>query len=213
MQVAAGVVSSLAVAVLSYHVLGGILEESTRSMDLRIMDVIYRWRSPTLTRAMMVATNLGAAYPIAALVLMMVPPAWRKRRREVLALAIIFIVGVLIHSLLKGIILRPRPAISPLVEESGYSFPSGHAMNAFVFYSAVAFLCYRLMKRKALSLLVTLLAAGIVVLVGFSRVYLGVHYPSDVAGGYLVGVWWLAMALLISRSAALADVIGPRQRR
>jgi undecaprenyl-diphosphatase len=204
MQVAAGVVSSLAVAVLSYHVLGGILEESTRSMDLRIMDVIYRWRSPTLTRAMMVATNLGAAYPIAALVLMMVPPAWRKRRREVLALAIIFIVGI---------ILRPRPAISPLVEESGYSFPSGHAMNAFVFYSAVAFLCYRLMKRKALSLLVTLLAAGIVVLVGFSRVYLGVHYPSDVAGGYLVGVWWLAMALLISRSAALADVIGPRQRR
>jgi undecaprenyl-diphosphatase len=201
--VAAGVLLTLAVVVLPYPGPGGIPEEATRSMDLRMMDIVYRWRSPTLTRAMIVVTNLGAAFPIAVLVLVMIPAAWRTRRKEVLALAVIFIVGVLIHTLLKEVAQRPRPAIAPLVDAPGYGFPSGHAMNAFVFYSAVALFCCRFLKRKMLGLPVVLLAAGIVIMTGFSRVYLGEHYPSDVLAGYVIGAWWLAVALLIGRSAGL----------
>ncbi len=207
-QLAIGVLLTLAVVVLAYHGLGGILGKATRSADLRIMDVVYGWRSPLLTGMMLAATNLGTAYPIAALALAMIP--WRKRRKEVLAFVAIFMMGVLVHTLLKGLIHRPRPLISPLVEQSGYGFPSGHAMNAVVFYSAVAFFLFRLMKKNGLRLLVILAAAGIIILTGFSRVYLGVHYPSDVVAGYLVGAWWLAVALFTSRSAAWGDVAGTR---
>jgi undecaprenyl-diphosphatase len=204
-----GVLLTLAVAAPSYRGLAGVLGEPVRLLDLRVMDVVYGWRSPILTRTMMVVTNLGAAYPIAGLILVVTPVGWRRRRRELLAIAGIFMAGVLIHTLLKEIVQRPGSVVSSLVDVSGYSFPSGHAMNAFVFYAAAAFFCCRFLKRKVLGLPVVLLAAGIVILTGFSRVYLGVHHPSDVLAGYVIGVWWLAVALLIGGSAGTS---GPPQR-
>jgi undecaprenyl-diphosphatase len=137
----------------------------------------------------------------------MIPLAWRRHRKEVVAFVIIFIMGVLTNALLKGIIHRSRPAISPLIGAFGYGFPLGHAMNSFVFYPALAFFFCGLTRRKMLSLLVVLLSVSIVILVGLSRMYLGEHYPSDVVAGYVVGAWWLATAVLVGRSAALAEVL------
>ncbi|MFO7650409.1 MAG: phosphatase PAP2 family protein [bacterium] len=210
LELAAGAASTLALAVLALNLLRGILGPGVRLVDRQVAEAVYRWRSPGLTAAMRLLTHLGAAYPMAAAIAVAVPLAWKEHKKRLVTLVIVLVMGVVINLLLKGIFQRARPAMAPLVGAAGYSFPSGHSMNAMVFYSAVAFLAYRYADRRLVSLLVVALSSAIVLAVGFSRVYLGVHYPADVLAGYAVGAWWLAAALLVSRSRALAVLLESR---
>lgn len=114
---------------------------------------------------------------------------------------------------LKQIIQRPRPDIMPSVVETSYSFPSGHAMNSSVFYLTIAFYTYHFTRKKKLSLVVTGGAIVLLLLIGFSRVYLGVHYPSDVVAGYVVGVWWLTTAILISKSVSFVKHFREKEKK
>ncbi|MEK7628238.1 MAG: phosphatase PAP2 family protein [Patescibacteria group bacterium] len=111
----------------------------------------------------------------------------------------ISVVGSTIFSVIvKEYVQRPRPDISLFVENS-FSFPSGHATVAMVFYG---FLMYFLISRaqsQIYKFLVAFLGLLTVLAVGFSRVYFGVHYLSDVLGGYLVGMYWLLIAILLSQ--------------
>ncbi len=96
---------------------------------------------------------------------------------------------------LKSIYARPRPAV-PLIEEQGYSYPSGHAMVGLVFYLALA---WALSRGKRRSWRIVILAGGafLALLIGLSRIYLGVHYPTDVLGGFAAGLGWLCLWQLI----------------
>jgi undecaprenyl-diphosphatase len=208
-ELAAGAASTLALAVLALNLLRGILGPGVRLFDRQVAEAVYRWRSPGLTAAMRLITHLGAAYPMAAAIAVAVPLAWREHKRRLVTLVIVLLMGVVINILLKSIIQRVRPAMSPLVGAAGYSFPSGHAMNATVFYASLAYLALRFTARRRASLLIAAACAAVVLAVGFSRVYLGVHYPADVLAGYAVGAWWLATALLVSRSRALAVLLEP----
>jgi undecaprenyl-diphosphatase len=176
------------------------LEKDTLIFDQNIANFIYSWRSPGLTKLMIFVTNLGANYMIVIAILTVIFLVWKKHKKEAITFGIILVMGVIINFSLKQIIQRPRPEMSPLIMESSYSFPSGHAMNATVFYLALAFYFYHFTRKKKLSLWVTVTAIGLIILIGFSRIYLGVHYPSDVAAGYAVGVWWLVTAILINKS-------------
>ncbi|PIZ43905.1 phosphatase PAP2 family protein [candidate division WWE3 bacterium CG_4_10_14_0_2_um_filter_42_8] len=108
--------------------------------------------------------------------------------------------GVTLNLLLKLIFRVPRPDISPLEIATIYSFPSGHAMNSTVFYGSVAFLLFHFTRHKKLAVVVTILASVLILLVGASRIYLGVHYPSDVLASYLVGLLWLLICILFERT-------------
>ena len=102
-----------------------------------------------------------------------------------------------LNMILKDIFLRPRPDFSlAFLHASGFSFPSGHAMNSTAFYGMIAYLIiitYRDWKVKTLAIIAWL---GLSILIGFSRIYLGVHYFTDVAAGWAAGVLWLTICIL-----------------
>ena len=125
-----------------------------------------------------------------------------RYRLEAYALALSAGVGELLNMFVKWIVGRPRPTpalVQVMVQESSRSFPSGHVMHYMVFYGFLFFLAYTLPKRSLLRTLLLIALGGLMILVGVSRVYLGAHWPSDVAGAYLIGGTWLTFVIWIYR--------------
>lgn len=108
--------------------------------------------------------------------------------------------GAILSGVLKDIFLRARPDIVPhLVFVDTASFPSGHAMNSAIVFLTLGALLTRTQKRRAARLYLVAIAILLTLLVGISRVYLGVHWPSDVAAGWIVGAAWAIFCLAIAR--------------
>ena len=104
------------------------------------------------------------------------------------------LVGVtLVNQIIKHIVRRPRPNILRLVEESGYSFPSGHSMVSMAFYGIIIYLVYKNVSNKYLKWLLISLLSLLILSIGFSRIYVGVHYFTDVAGGFLLGLAYVVI--------------------
>lgn len=99
-------------------------------------------------------------------------------------------VGAL-NQLLKYIVQRPRPNEFRLINESGYSFPSGHSMASTAFYGFFIYLIYKKVKNKKLKIILITLLTLLIILIGISRIYLGVHYTTDVIAGFLVSISYL----------------------
>ena len=104
--------------------------------------------------------------------------------------------GILLNNLLKFGFSRPRPDIIPWATTATfYSFPSGHAMSATVVYATVAYLAGRLQRTHIARLAVTIVAMLVIAIICLSRLYLGVHYPSDVIAGVIVGLAWAGFCM------------------
>jgi undecaprenyl-diphosphatase len=114
---------------------------------------------------------------------------------------ILFIAAVdgsaVINQVLKSIFHRVRPNLHRLIDVSGYSFPSGHAMNAFTVYVIISFLLWRHIPSKLGRSILIFLSILMILAIGISRIYLGVHYPSDIIGGYFASGFWLAIAIWV----------------
>ena len=106
-----------------------------------------------------------------------------------ITLNLITIAGL--NLLLKNIVQRPRPTDFRLIDESGYSFPSGHSMVSMAFYGFLIYLAYKYIKNNKLKMLLSIVLGLIPLLIGISRIYLGVHYTSDVIGGFMVSISYL----------------------
>ena len=104
----------------------------------------------------------------------------------------IVIIAVL-NQLLKRILQRPRPTEFRIVEETGYSFPSGHSMVSMAFYGYLIYLIYRYIKNKYVKWTLITILSILICLIGISRIYLGVHYTSDVLGGFLLSISYLVV--------------------
>lgn len=104
----------------------------------------------------------------------------------------------LLNFLFKTVFRRARPDVLRLVQASGYSFPSGHSMISAAFYGLLIYLCVVFIKPPW-SRIVSAVLALLILAIGVSRIYLGVHYASDVVGGFLAGISWLAMFILFLR--------------
>jgi undecaprenyl-diphosphatase len=109
--------------------------------------------------------------------------------------------GALASMVLKSLFARPRPAIVPhLIDVSTLSFPSGHATNSAIVYLSIALVLARNFADRPTRVFILASAVGLVVVIGVTRVYLGVHYPSDVAAGWMAGAAWaLAMGAITRR--------------
>lgn len=94
--------------------------------------------------------------------------------------------------------MRERPLQVAYYPETGYSFPSGHSATAMVLYGLLAYWLIRGQHRTKNWVMIGVVAVGLIGIVGFSRIYLGVHFLSDVLGGYLLGICWLIVGVVLT---------------
>lgn len=99
----------------------------------------------------------------------------------------------ILNVLLKGILQRPRPIEYRIINESGYSFPSGHSMVSMAFYGYLIYLIYKYIKNKYLKYTLITILSALIIIIGTSRIYLGVHYTSDVIAGFLISISYLVV--------------------
>lgn len=178
-----------------------VLEGEIRDIDGRLLlslrhpqDAADPLGPPWLEELMRDITAFGGTGPLAFITLAgMVYLLLRRRLRTALFLFAAIAGGQLLSSLLKVGFDRPRPDLVPHgMTVYTASFPSGHAMMTAIVYLTLAALLARSESRRRLKAFLLLLAAGVTLMVGISRVYLGVHWPSDVLGGWMIGSAWAA---------------------
>jgi membrane-associated phospholipid phosphatase len=195
----------LAAGAAAVFVLSGLMAEVTEAVverdDLTVVDQpVLAWmaarRSPHLTDAQIGVTNLGSAIALTAMLLAMVGfVALRRRswRPVVVVLAGAGGIQLLIFAI-KLFIGRDRPdRAGRLVDASGFSFPSGHTAGSLVCFGLMAWLVCMVTANRTARATAWVAATLLTVAVGLSRVYLGVHFPSDVIGGWILGGAWLTV--------------------
>ncbi len=164
------------------------------SWDAPVMRAIHRLSTPWLDTVMksITFTASGAAVVLAAGIALWLW-RWRRQRLEALTVIVTLTGSVIINTLLKLAFARPRPDVfPPLTVEHSYSFPSGHTSTAVAFYGLLAVLLWRAHHHGW-----ALLPGVWVLAVALSRVYLGVHYPSDVLGSLALGVLWIFAIMFV----------------
>ncbi len=162
------------------------------------------FRSPVLTDAAVAASYLAYLWVaigsvIAVSLVLWIGPCIGRRRSDAVAVLLVFIPDG-INAGLKELIARPRPELS-LLDSSpeSFAFPSGHSIHAFLFFGLLIFILGELIKPPWLRIGVQVLLGLAILSVGASRVYLGVHWPSDVIGGYLLGGFSLMIILWVRK--------------
>jgi undecaprenyl-diphosphatase len=171
---------------------------ATIAVDMWAEHAVERVRTPELTSVLSTVTLVGNTATLAALsVGVGIVLAARRSHRRLAMLAATMVGGSLLNLLLKTHFQRARPSEIPsLVHATGYSFPSGHSMGSMLFFGALAYVVYFSFDGHQLwRLAAVVLCAVLVLLVGLSRVYLGVHYLSDVAAGFAGGLFWIGVCL------------------
>ncbi|MGA7297913.1 MAG: phosphatase PAP2 family protein, partial [Rhodanobacteraceae bacterium] len=154
-------------------------------------------------------TALGGIAILTFLVLAVAGFLWlRRQRRSAWFLLLSVATGIVLSQLLKSAFDRPRPDLVPHGSHVyTASFPSGHSMMAAIVYLTLAALLARTLSSWALKAYVMLLAIAAIVMVGISRVYLGVHWPTDVLAGWIVGAVWALACALVARVLELRGTI------
>lgn len=176
-----------------------VMEKELISIDNSISFFIYSLRTPILTKIMFFISYFGSEATIAIALLAVIILSLRKHKKEAFLFMFIFVSGFILNTLLKYFLKIPRPNSSPLYNIDSYSFPSAHAMNSFIFYITLSYFFYHFTKNRKLSLIIFLFSIFLIFFIGLSRIYLGVHHPSDVFAGWIAGFWWFTTVLLVEK--------------
>ena len=134
-------------------------------------------------------TNFGGAVFLVVLTIILVITI--KNRKIGLSIFSNLAIITILNQLLKRILQRPRPTEYRIIEETGYSFPSGHSMISMAFYGYLIYLIYRYVKNKYIKWSSIAILSILICAIGVSRIYLGVHYTSDVLGGFFISISYL----------------------
>ena len=140
-------------------------------------------------------TNFGGAIFLITLTIVLL--VLIKNKKIGISIFSNLVIVTILNQLLKAILQRPRPTEYRIVEETGYSFPSGHSMVSMAFYGYLIYLIYRYVKNKYIKWISIVLLSILVCSIGISRIYLGVHYTSDVLGGFLISISYLIIYISV----------------
>ena len=187
---------------------GEVIEGDTRALDTAVLLALREADDPAtpvgpqwLEIAMLDLTALGGPTVIWLIVLSVVGfLCLQARYRTAIVVAVAAGSGELMNHLLKALFERPRPSVVPhLRDVTTASFPSGHAMESAIVYLTLGVMLMRVAERRITKLYCLGVAVLVTFLVGASRVYLGVHYPSDVLGGWILGFLWASVCWFTER--------------
>ena len=179
--------------------------------DNAVYNCLYSLKSDTFTNIMKIITALSNPVTIIILTgLSLVGLIWQYKKS-------LFLVGTiggstLLNVILKNIFRRARPEHYRFIEETGFSFPSGHAMGSMSFYGFFIILVLNSKLSKTYKYIISIILGLIIFLIGISRIYLGVHYPSDIVGGYLISFIWLNIVYELMRKVGIYESTNNRRK-
>lgn len=174
--------------------------EEVTVIDYQISHYFYELHSPMRNTIMTAITHMGdLLVQTAVTVLTVLLLLFLKKWRTGLWYGLTVLIGAgILNGAIKEFYGRARPSqIEPLVEIGGYSFPSGHSMGSIIVYGGILFLVLRALRSKGLKIFFSLLVFLVILGIGFSRIYLGVHFPTDVIGGFSLGFSWIFLSVAL----------------
>jgi undecaprenyl-diphosphatase len=195
---------ALLAAVVALFVFGWIAEEvmegDTQRVDLFVRNAVHQHATPALTRVMQVFSFLGSVGTVSVLCVVILGAFLYFHCRRLAALLAITMLGMaILDEALKMAFRRPRPVAFFGPTPNSYSFPSGHAFGSVCFYGVLAAILAARVRGTATKWSIWTVAVLLMGMIGFSRIYLGVHYPSDVIAGYCAGAVWVAAVGFLDR--------------
>jgi undecaprenyl-diphosphatase len=218
-------IGGLVVSVLLYAFValaGEVIDGDTRALDVRVLLALRNADDPStpigpawLELALIDITALGGPTVIWLVVATVIGfLCLQARYRTAMVVGFAAGSGEILNHLLKLLFMRPRPSVVPhLRDVSSASFPSGHAMESAIVYLTLGVMLMRVAERRITKLYCLAVAMLVTFLVGSSRVYLGVHYPTDVLGGWILGFLWASVWWFLERRFETpSGVAGERDR-
>lgn len=169
----------------------------TERLDLAVDSYMISIRNDALTKFMIMITNIGGAYALISLTFLVILIDIIKQKKLPVYTMINLVSAFAISQIFKNIIRRARPTSVFLTHASGYSLPSGHTMVSFAFFAYIAYTAIEKINNKSLKLVIRILTTILIIMIGFSRIYLGVHYVTDIIAGYLLGASYLMLFINI----------------
>lgn len=195
------IVASLGISAFMLSVFAALAWETIFRNAMGLFDNSLIWliryfASPGVDRGMIFITDVGFGVKYGVIVTVsFIVLTYYRRWREIAGLGICLAGGAVLNFWLKFLFQRSRPDLFRVVQETGYSFPSGHVIASMCFYGMAAFLIMRKISTWRGRLTVMTLAGILIVTIGISRIYLGVHYPTDVLAGLAAGSTWVAFCI------------------
>ncbi len=178
--------------VVFLEILEDLFEIEMLKIDIITYEVVIKnIRNSFLTAFFKFITFLGSQYTILFITLLSF--IFIKNKKVPIAILTNSIIITVLNILLKNIVDRPRPQGYRIIEETGYSFPSGHSMISMAFYGLILYIIFTNCKNKKIRNTLCVFFIVLIFLIGFSRIYLGVHYASDVLGGFLISISYLIL--------------------
>ncbi len=175
-----------------------VMKDETSRFDDHIRNLIHQTSQPGLTEAMKLASYIGEAANVEVLTLAAAVVFWiQGKRRNGVVLAATILGASILANVLKLYFHRARPApYFGLASPGTFSFPSEHALMAICFYMVLAHLVNSHVQPVRIRAGIWVVAVSMTLVIGFSRIYLGLHYPTDVVGGYAAGAAWVSAITL-----------------
>ena len=173
---------------------GKVIEYQIMKQDITFYNILRKYFiKDSITPYMKIITNFGGAtclITITILLLILI----KNKKIGLITLTNLVLITIL-NQILKIVLKRPRPTEFRIINETGYSFPSGHSMISMAFYGLLIYLIYKKIKNKYLKATLIIILLLLILAIGISRIYLGVHYVSDVIGGFLISISYLIVYL------------------
>lgn len=181
--------------VIFIAILEDVFDAEIVTFDTTIYNTISLSKTNAVTNILKIITQFGSAGFLILITILSFIVLKNKKIPFCIALNLASI-GAL-NQILKRIIQRPRPEGFRLIEETGYSFPSGHSMASMAFYGLIIYLVFKYVKNKNTKIIICSILSLLVLLIGISRIYLGVHYASDVIAGFVLSIAYLVVYITI----------------
>ena len=188
-----------------------VLQGRLFSFDYQIFDFIHQYlMNSFLTSFFKIITQMGSAAVLLGITLISL--LFIKNKYFSISMGINLFLVSLFNLLLKNIFMISRPDTITLIDESGYSFPSGHAMMSFAFYGYLIYLIDKNMKPSIWKKIIIIFLILLILCIGFSRIYLGVHHFSDIIGGYIISFAYLILYIKLAKRMGMENLYEVQKR-